>query len=534
MTATAEYNAGTRTITVDADGLPTPVLYGTFPNANNPNQVTEQDFNHDFYYRGGTFGITRTFDDNTFVHEGFFIQIPLSVDDNELLGDQIQVGDRILFVFDANTSDEHKQVFVYKGTEQTATAGEFWRASDQYLELIMEFSRSGYNGTYTYYDQRNGRTQTPLGAIGIAANGVVFFNPSAGAGGNPPQGFNWNAHYEDSPVDFGDDQCGGHPENTGQYHYHDTHFIDCWKANSVMSTYNDYYGSSQYNGDNLRHPDGHSKILGYAFDGFPIYGPYLYSDAWDNDSEIAIASTSYRVKSEEEPGRPIYGDSQQNPPAGSLMQDWEYSEGLGILDEHNGRFCITPEFQDGTYAYFLSCELDSENELQARFPYMIGLTSRETLDQPANNGAAAPPPPDGDGGEPPAPATVQISLQPQNVTINVGQTVTFSVTAAISPEDGPKAYQWYRSTDGGFSYAVLTGATDPQYQFTALNYMSGYKYRVEVRGPLGLGVTPAQNSPLTSDVATLVVTGFGDGQGDTDFSSTDAKFDTTQTSFDAT
>ena len=123
MTATAEYNAGTRTITVDADGLPTPVLYGTFPNANNPNQVTEQDFNHDFYYRGGTFGITRTFDDNTFVHEGFFIQIPLSVDDNELLGNQIQVGDRILFVFDANTSDEHKQVFVYKGTEQTATAG---------------------------------------------------------------------------------------------------------------------------------------------------------------------------------------------------------------------------------------------------------------------------------------------------------------------------------------------------------------------------------------------------------------------------
>ena len=46
----------------------------------------------------------------------------------------------------------------------------------------MDFQRSGYNGTYEYYDQRTGSPETPLGAIGVAANGVVFFNPSAGAG----------------------------------------------------------------------------------------------------------------------------------------------------------------------------------------------------------------------------------------------------------------------------------------------------------------------------------------------------------------
>jgi hypothetical protein len=95
MTATAEYNAGTRTLTVDGDGLPDPVLYGTFPNVNNPNQVTEQDFNHDFYYRGGTFGVTRTFDANTFAHDGFFITIPLSVADNTLLGSAIRDGDKM-------------------------------------------------------------------------------------------------------------------------------------------------------------------------------------------------------------------------------------------------------------------------------------------------------------------------------------------------------------------------------------------------------------------------------------------------------
>lgn len=535
MAATAEYNAGTRILTVDGDGLPSPVLYGTFPNVNNANQVTEQDFEHDFYYRGGTFGISRTFDDNSFTHEGFFIQIPLSVPDNDLLGDEIRSGDRILFVFDENTVNERRQVFVYRGTNQTAIAGEFWRASDQYLELVMDFTRSGYTGTYTYYDQRNGRTATPLGAIGVAGNGVVFFNPSAGNKGNPPSGFSWNEQFEGAPVTFGDDNCGGLPELTGQYHYHDSNFLGCWKQNAVMSAYNDYYGSSQYNGDNLRHPDGHSKILGYAFDGFPIYGPYLYSDPWNNNSNIGLATSSYRIKSEEAPDRPTYGDSQQNPPAGSLIEDWEYAEGLGNLDVHNGRFCITPEFQDGTYAYFLSVELDTESNLQPIFPYIMGLSPRQVLDQPPNNGAATPPPPDSGGGDgPTVPATIQILVQPENVTYNVGQTATFTINAAVSPEDGPKSYQWYRSTDGGFSFAVLTGATSSSYSFTVLNYMSGYRFRCEVRGPLGVGVTPATNSPLTSDVATLTVTGLGDGQGDADFSSTDTNFDTTSISFDAT
>ena len=43
MAGTATYNPATRIIDVSADGLPNPVLYGTFPNANNPSSVTEQD-----------------------------------------------------------------------------------------------------------------------------------------------------------------------------------------------------------------------------------------------------------------------------------------------------------------------------------------------------------------------------------------------------------------------------------------------------------------------------------------------------------
>ena len=131
MTATASYVPATRILTVDGDGLPSPVAYGTFPNANNPNTVTEQDFEHDFYYRGGTFGIERTFDDNTYSQEGYTINIPLSVNDNALLsadpttGD-IRPGDNLLFVF----SDGRKAKFVYNGTTFISTPGYCWRSTD--------------------------------------------------------------------------------------------------------------------------------------------------------------------------------------------------------------------------------------------------------------------------------------------------------------------------------------------------------------------------------------------------------------------
>ena len=31
--------------------------------------------------------------------------------------------------------------------------------------------------------------------------------------------------------------------------------------------------------------------------------------------------------------------------------EWSYSTDDGILDENNGRFCVTPEYPNGTYAY---------------------------------------------------------------------------------------------------------------------------------------------------------------------------------------
>ena len=45
--------------------------------------------------------------------------------------------------------------------------------------------------------------------------------------------------------------------------------------------------------DFSRHPDGHSKILGMSFDGYPIYGPYGY---FGSNSAVQKATSSFRLK----------------------------------------------------------------------------------------------------------------------------------------------------------------------------------------------------------------------------------------------
>jgi hypothetical protein len=105
----------------------------------------------------------------------------------------------------------------------------------------------------------------------------------------------------------------------------------------------------------------HSPIIGWAYDGNPIYGPYGYSNP-DGSGGIRQLITGYKLNS-----------SPLRPSAFSLgffVEDYVYGQ-MGDLDEHNGRFCITPEYPNGTYAYFIG--LNYLNKLP-EFPYFIGNT----------------------------------------------------------------------------------------------------------------------------------------------------------------
>ena len=52
------------------------------------------------------------------------------------------------------------------------------------------------------------------------------------------------------------------------------------------------------------------------------------------------------------------GQGTTNPnipiPMGAFTQDYEYVEGLGDLDECNGRIGVTPEFPEGIYYYVVT------------------------------------------------------------------------------------------------------------------------------------------------------------------------------------
>ena len=107
----------------------------------------------------------------------------------------------------------------------------------------------------------------------------------------------------------------------------------------------------------------HSPILGYAYDGNPIYGPYGYSNPVDTTSSISRMTSSYVLNSDRLLGPPL---SQY--PLGSFIEDYSYSHRSGHLDENNGRFCVTPDYPEGTYAYFIT--IDSNNN--PVFPYILG------------------------------------------------------------------------------------------------------------------------------------------------------------------
>ena len=116
---------------------------------------------------------------------------------------------------------------------------------------------------------------------------------------------------------------------------------------------------------NLETPNAfHSPILGYAYDGNPIYGPYGYQNSVGG--AIIRLRTGYILDTSTRAGL--------RPPGfafGYFVNDYVY-DNSGDLDQYGGRYCVTPQFPDGTYAYFYSVEVDSSGVAKPKFPYMVG------------------------------------------------------------------------------------------------------------------------------------------------------------------
>jgi photosystem II stability/assembly factor-like uncharacterized protein len=272
---------------------------------------------------------------------------------------------------------------------------------------------------YPYRGGRNKVAETfaplPMGPIGISATGVVLFGPAADMRIPGLSGSVWNVNANTADI-FGEDQYGGHPQRNGMYHYHDTKFIN-----------NNAWGNIDQWKNGYRHADGHSKIIGWAADGYPIYGPYGYinpmsaspivrmqsgyttvvGDYRPRPAAVKILSGRYefaKVPVAETtglfPGQRIRGPWPEDSiriiavfdkeillnqvlpteirpgvrlsaywPLGVFVEDYKYTAPQGTsLDPSNGRYCVTPDFPTGTYAYFSTEDVNGEPV----YPYMIG------------------------------------------------------------------------------------------------------------------------------------------------------------------
>ena len=116
----------------------------------------------------------------------------------------------------------------------------------------------------------------------------------------------------------------------------------------------------------------HSPIIGWAYDGNPIYGSFGYSNPSDINSNIKRLVSGYSESISNVENRPTAFES------GFFNEDYVF-DNSGDLDEYNGRFCLTPEFPKGTYAYFAPSVVDGDSNVKGVFPYFVGNRYRSPL-----------------------------------------------------------------------------------------------------------------------------------------------------------
>ncbi|PQJ11500.1 hypothetical protein CJD36_006775 [Flavipsychrobacter stenotrophus] len=204
-----------------------------------------------------------------------------------------------------------------------------------------------------------------VGAIGSLLNGIPIYgltnanswNGTANVGGPGGLGI-WNVEVGLSEGFVLDTAFGAHPQQQGAYHTHTTPYR--------------YYRNT---------PAGkHSPLVGFAFDGYPVYGPYGYTNPMDSTSGVTRMKSGYSMRSittrHTLPDGTVLTSAQYGPdvsttyPIGTYCEDYEWlSTNGGDVDEYNGRFCRTPEYPAGTYAYFVTTDATGA----AAFPYYIGI-----------------------------------------------------------------------------------------------------------------------------------------------------------------
>lgn len=254
------------------------------------------------------------------------------------------------------------------------------------------------------------KTATGLGSIGYFVDGIAMFDSrdafsystSNATDATPQNGIQgdgvWNRDaYVNESVTF--DAANAHQAGANHHYHANPPALRYLLGDSV-----DYDSASNRYFEEIGGNGFHSPIIGWVSDGLPIYGPYGYSDALDANSGIRKMVTGYQKRDGsngsvdlDSTGRTslpqwvVRNDSSvssttlssnrygpnvsNNYSIGHYLEDYAYKGDLGLtlgtdfdLNEYNVRYCVTPDFPEGTWAYFTCIEDDGT----PTFPYNIG------------------------------------------------------------------------------------------------------------------------------------------------------------------
>ncbi len=232
-------------------------------------------------------------------------------------------------------------------------------------------------------------TATNPGNIGVFINGVALFDYRDGVG--------WNSTTNSLCGGPGNPPCPGGPMASSSWNRDaipaERIGFDCAKGHPAMGNYHHHQNPSAFNLDlkvisticNLYDADGlyvidsnkHAPLLGFAYDGFPIYGAYAYKNA-DGSGGIVRMKSGYQLRNitlrthwsdgtDVADGPPIDGPYN----LGYFREDYEFKSHPAqedYLDIHNGRICVTPEYPNGIYCYFATVDA----MWNSAYPYVVG------------------------------------------------------------------------------------------------------------------------------------------------------------------
>ena len=249
------------------------------------------------------------------------------------------------------------------------------------------------------------KVNTGLGAIGRMVNGVSMFDCrdafsysfANSADATPGGGFAgdgvWNRDaYHNESVTF--DPAYAHQAGSN-YHYHAQPIALRYQLGDHV----DFNPATRLYSESTAPVTQHSPIVAWAQDGLPVYGPYGYSSPTDASSGVRRMVSGFALRSglTTRTALPAWaariqtaqGIAFQNGPnvgagflLGHYIEDYDYLGDLvnpatgtpylhGAhfdLNEQNARFCVTPEFPGGTWAYFTTITATG----MPTFPYTTG------------------------------------------------------------------------------------------------------------------------------------------------------------------